>query len=333
MADSQVSVTSVEPSTGSSGGGLLVEIAGAGFRLPPPAVSSGPMASPPPTLEVHIGGHAARDVRVLGSDRLTCIVPAGTPGPADVVVQNLDEMCARLPGEKAALARGFTYVLSPLTPESDLTRLVRTLLQELRRQVMDNVVLTVQTDFDAETGAELHVGQLAELPGLVLVGPELPENRFYSMNELPEASVGPNTFVRRREPYTVDLGFTIVGVSDHTTELLNLMATTQLFFHRNKSLVMTRDAANVEAGTVQYEMDIAPGGGLRTTSQPNESNVRSFSGKFVIRGFDLEDVPGQSGGLIVERGRTVDAVLLDPSEQITSRSASRAPSARSVPCR
>jgi len=40
--------------------------------------------------------------------------------------------------------------------------------QELKRQVLENVVLTVQTDFDADTGDALHLAQVAQMPALVL---------------------------------------------------------------------------------------------------------------------------------------------------------------------
>lgn len=313
------SITSVTPSSGPTGGSLLVEIGGAGFRLPDPPGATGPTVAPTAPVRVFIGGSPARDVRVYADDRLTCIVPTGDAGPADVVVQNLDTTGTPLPGEEATAPHAFTYVLHPLTPEADLTRIVRTLLQELKRQVLENVVLTVQTDFDAETGDELHIAQVAKMPALVLVGPELAEDRFFSLNQLPEQATTPDRFARRRVPYTVDLGFTLVGVSDHTTELLNLMAASQLFFHRNKFLDMPRDPANAEAGSVRYEMDFTPDGDLKVTSQPNESNVRSFSGKFVVRGFDLEDLAGLVGGDVVERGAPVDAVLLQPSQQTAPR--------------
>jgi hypothetical protein len=117
----------------------------------------------------------------------------------------------------------------------------------------------------------------------VLVGPELAKDRFFSLNQLPEVSTGPGQFAQHRAPYTVDLGFTVIGVSDHTTELLNLMSATQLFFHQNCFLELDRDPTNPDAGRVRYEMDIARDGDLKVTSQPNESNVRSFSGRFVVR--------------------------------------------------
>ncbi len=307
-------ITSLTPATGPTGGLTLVEVQGAGFRLPPPPPAMGPTPPLRPTVAVRVGGRPATQVRVIAADRLSFLSPANDPGAADLVVQNLDDDEAPIPGEEATLAGGFTYALPRLAVESDLTRLVRALLREFKRQVLANVVLTVQTDFDAETGDELHLAQLASLPALVLVGPELVEDRFYSLNEPPSSS-SPGAFARRRVPYTVDLGFTIIGTSDHTVELLNLMATTELFFHRNKFLEMERDPANPAVGRVRYELDLRPDGDLKVTTQPNESNVRSFSGAFVIRGFDLEDLAGVPADTVVERGAPVTDVVLEPTQQ------------------
>ncbi|MBN1771104.1 MAG: IPT/TIG domain-containing protein [Deltaproteobacteria bacterium] len=311
------SIDDLNPPSGSTGGRTLVEVTGSAFRLPPPPPAGGPTTALPPTVEVLVGGRRAEDVRVLAADRLTFLTPAHDAGPADVVVHNLADDGAPIPGEEATLPGGFTYVLPKLTAEADLTRLVRTLLRELKRQVNPNVSLTVQTDFDAETGDVLHLTELAALPGLVLVGPELSENRFSSINALPETPAAGGEVERRRVPYTVDLGFTIIGVADHTTELLNLMAATTLFFHRNKHIEMDRDLAAPAAGSIRYEMDFTPDGDLRVTSQPNESNVRSFSGSFVVRGFDLEGLAGVTGDDIVERTSRADEVVLRPPQQLT----------------
>jgi hypothetical protein len=259
---------------------------------------------------VLVGGRPAREVNVFAADRMTCVLPPGDVGPADVVVQNLDAVGVPIPGEQAVAIDAITYVRPPLTVEADLTRLVRVLLQQLKRDVLANVVLTVHTDFDSELGAELHLAQVAQLPGLVLLGPDLAEDRFFSLNQRPEVSTDPGQFAQRRVPYTVGLTFTVVGVANHTIELLNLMVATQLFFHRHKYLELDRDPTNPDAGTVRYEMDIAPDGGLRVTSQPNESNVRSFSGRFVVRGFDLEDLAGFPGEGIVSRGTVTGDVAV-----------------------
>jgi IPT/TIG domain len=314
-----ITITRIHPRIGPTGGGTLVELAGEGFQLPAPAPVVGAASPVGASVRVLVGGRGARDVHVLAPDRLTCRVPPGDAGDADVVIQNLDDTGRPVPDEEAVAPEAFTYVRPSLATEADLTRLVRTLLQELKRQVLANVVLTVQTDFEADTGAELHLAQIAQLPALVLLGPELAENRFYSLNQRPEVPTGPGQFAQRRTPYTVDLGFTVIGVTDHTTELLNLMAATQLFFHRNKTLELDRDPANVAAGSVGYEMDLTPDGDLKVTSQPNESNVRSFSGRFVVRGFDLEDLAGVADEGVVGRGAVTREVVLQAPQRITPR--------------
>jgi hypothetical protein len=311
-------IDSLTPATGPTGGRTLVDVLGSGFRLPPPPPAEGPAPPVGPTVAVLVGSRPALDVDVLASDRLTFLTPPGEAGPADVVVQNLDDDGEPIAGEEATAPGAFAYVQPRLAVESDLTRLVRTLLRELKRQVHPNVSLTVQTDFDAQTGDELHLTELASLPGLVLVGPELTENRFYSLNSPLEVAVGDGTAVRRRVPYTVDLGFTLLGVADHTTELLNLMAATELFFHRNKYLEMDRDAGSPIAGRVRYEMDFTPDGDLRVTSQPNESNVRSFSGSFVVRGFDFEDLAGVAGDGAFARTAPVETAHLEPPQQLVA---------------
>jgi hypothetical protein len=309
------SIFSITPSSGPTAGRLLVELVGSGFQqqtVQHDALGRSVVTSP--GMRVRIRDRAAHDVRVLAEDRLTCVVPAGDPGRADVVVQNLDATGAPVPGELAIARDAFAYVRQPLAVEADLTRLVRALLQEMKRQVIDNVVLTVHTDFEADVGAELHLATIARLPGLVLMGPELAEDRFFSLNQQPELATGPGHFVQRRVPYTVDLGFTVIGVSDHTAELLNLMAATQLFVHRNPYLELDRNPADLSAGPVRYEMDVARDGDLRVTSQPNASNVRSFSGRIVVRGFDLEDLAGFPGERVISRGVATGDVVIPPAQ-------------------
>jgi hypothetical protein len=317
MTAPSITITSILPRSGPTAGGLLLDIAGSGFVLPAAPAPTGPTSPLLSTVRVFVGSRLSRDVRVLAADRLICVLPVGDVGPADVLVENLDADGEPADGEQAIAPGAFTYVRHPLTHEADLTRLVRALLQELKRQVLENVVLTVQTDFDPDTGDELHLSHIAALPALVLIGPELTENRFFSVNQRPELATAPDRFAQRRAPYTVDLGFTVVGVSDHTTELLNLMAATQLFFHRNKVLELDRDPADAHVGRVGYEMDFTPDGDLKVTSQPNEANVRSFSGRFVVRGFDLEDLAGVPDEGVVGRGAVTREVVLEAPQPIT----------------
>ena len=315
------SITSLNPPSGPTGGRTLVDVEGSGFRLPAAPPPSGPTPPPRPPMQVLVGGREATEVRVRAPGRLTFLSPIGDAGAVDVVLRNLDDSGAPIAGEEATLVSGFTYRLPPLAAESDLARLVRTLLRELKRQILPNVSLTVQTDFDAQTGDELHIAELASLPALVLVGPELREDRFYSLNQVPEVAGSAGTGLRRRVPYTVNLAFTLIGASDHTVELLNLMAATELFFHKNKFLEMARNPASLLTGRVRYEMDFAPDGDLRITSQPNESNVRSFSGSFVVRGFDLEDLAGVADEGVTEQTAPADAIVIGPPQQLTTEPA------------
>src|SRR5262245_23027235 len=104
------SISSITPSSGPTGGSLLVEIAGDGFRLP--------TSSDVPSVRMLIGGRAGRDVRVLAVDRLTCLAPAADAGSVDVTLQNLDADGVVVPGEEVTAAQAFTYVLPQLTPEA-----------------------------------------------------------------------------------------------------------------------------------------------------------------------------------------------------------------------
>lgn len=314
-------ITCLEPSIGATGGRSLIEIVGSGFRSAVRPADQ-PGDAPLPAVAVELGGVAALRVAVLGDSRLQVILPPNAPGLVDVVVRNLDDDGMPIPEEETISAGAFTYVRPSLTDESDLARAIRTLIRELKREVLDNVTLTIQTDYADDLDIQLALTHIASLPALILVGPDLRENRFYSINKLPEQLVGSDGFVQRSEPYTIDLGFTIVGVSDHTVELLNLLASTQLFFHRTKFLQVDRDPANAAAGQVGYEMDLEPPGELKVSTQPNSSNIRNFSGAFVVRGVDVERYAGLPDSDVVGRGRQASDVSLPSATRLSGPSGS-----------
>src|SRR6185503_13336633 len=97
--------------------------------------------------------------------------------------------------------------------------LVRAVIDELRRQIVDNVQLTTNTDFgDGVVDAAV----LAKLPGLVLIGPDVRENRFFSENKSRQTPLTDGFSRDMRPAFTVDLVFTLVGVDDNTITTLNL---------------------------------------------------------------------------------------------------------------
>lgn len=303
-------ITRVTPTVAPTAGRLLVEVEGEGFRLPAPPPASGPAGRLPTTVAVRFGRRAARDVRVYSAQRLTCLAPVGDEGASDVVVENLDDDGVPIAGERATLPGAFVYQRPSLAVEADLTRVVRTLLQELKREIVPHVVLTVHTDVQEDTGATLHLASVAQLPALVLMGPELEPDRAYATNASLELPDGDGGYVTYPPPYTVDLSFAILGIASHTTELLNLLALTQLYLHRTTYLEMPRDAADAAAGVVRYELAVARDGALKVATAPNESNLRSFSGRLLIRGFDLEAITEFAVESVVARGDSTDDVVL-----------------------
>lgn len=315
-------ISAVEPSVGATGGGNLVEIRGSHFRLwtiPPP--SGRPLPARTPTVEVLFGGALSPRVIVASATRLFAIAPKTSitlqapehgEGAVSVVVRNIDEDGATIPGESATRSSAYAYRRVQLATESDLSRLTRALLQELKAQVIVNVSIATHTDWDPDAEDGLNTLGIAELPGIALVGPDLSENRRYSLNEQKWQRVGTSLeSVLRRVPYTVDLTFTVVGVSELKAQALNMMAVTQGFFELNKRVSMLRDPSVPSLGSVSYDLDVLPDGDMRMDPTPSDSNVHSFSGRIAIRGFDLEDLAGFSGHQVISRTAQVteDPVL------------------------
>jgi len=283
---------SVAPPRGAAGGGNAVRLTGADFA-DQVAVFFGD--APVTVLNVH---HDA------GLDIADVRTPPHAHGVVDVVLQNLDPIGIPVPGEVASLPDAYRFLRSRLAGETDFIRLVRALLRALKRQVLSQVSMTVAVDYrDTETG-ELELVTVAEIPSVVLSGPRVSENRFYALNEGREDVVpgpaGPE-LARHRPPYTVDLAFTITAVSDHTVELLNLMAAVGTFLNRNRWIDLSRNPADPALGAVRWEMD--PDGDFRT-SLDGPDDLRAFSCGLVIRGFDLDE------GQTRDRGKAVDGVYV-----------------------
>lgn len=188
-----------------------------------------------------------------------------------------------------------------LAAERDLTRLVRALLQRLKADVHANTVLTTSTEYDADSEDGVSVVPVAQLPAIIVSGPTVTPNRFYTSNTGAQRVVqtpdGPE--LQRHSPtLTVDLAFTITGVSTRTVELLNLMGALGAFIHRTRWLELDRDPAQPQLGSVRYELDADAE--FRTQLHQGD-DVRSFTCGVTVRGFDLDE------GEVRERSRSLDA--------------------------
>lgn len=296
-------LSAVLPALGVPGGGNLVELQGTGFRpWSIPAPSNGPAGSFRETVAVTFGGAAATRVAVVSGTKLYCLAPRSPlpvvapdygEGAVDVVVQNLDDSGDPISGEAATLADGYTYQRVQLALESDLTRVVRILIREFRLQVHPNVSSSPHTDYDPNASDLANEVGLATLPGIALLGPELMEDRSRSFNARQIVSAPtPGQFLTRRAPYAVDLAFTLVGLSSRKIESINMMAAVQAFFEANKYLDFDRDPADPNKGTVRHPLHLLPGADMKADAGSNASNLRSFSGRFSLDGFQLEDLTG-----------------------------------------
>lgn len=336
---------SLTPSTGLVSGDQIVAVTGTNFNT---ALQSNPRLNDPyivglpTTVEVLFGTTPAKEVCVFSSTYLTALLPASVAGagPVSVTVTNIDQTTG-LPnaGETVTVTAAFNYAVPIMTSEtayeSDFTRAQGVLLDLITNQLGIKATYAVQTDYDPITGDELHVTQFAQLPGLSLVGPELTENRFYSLNEepvVPDGSiskldgVSSAGFLRTRVPYTVDVVWDVVCASNTKVEFLNLMAAFTMFMHKNKWLYMPRNPANLSAGTVRFELDFVPGEQPKKRGTPNNSNIVVWYAKILIRGFPIEYFAGitdatlDPAGLIpshavVQHGQNADIVrLVEPQE-------------------
>jgi hypothetical protein len=292
-------ITSVQPAAGPSSGGDLVRFVGTDIA---------------DRVRVLFGGVPAKVLFVRDEAGLRVVdvrTPTHAVGVVDVELLNLDAAGDPVPGEAVALPGAYRFSRPTVAREADLTRVIRQLLRELKRQVLANVSATVSVDYDDTTLEGLNVIAMAKVPSLVLSGPTLRPNRFYSANVAHEDVVdgisGPE-LVRRKPPYTVDLVFTITAASERTAELFNLMAAVATFLNRNRWLKLARDPADAARGTVRWELDAD---GEFRTQLAGKDDVRAFTCGFVVRGFDVDE------GLPLDLGKRVAEPELLASQAIT----------------
>lgn len=281
------SITSLSVASGPSSGGDLVVLRATGLSARV-AVTFGDTAAEVVSIRPEASGFVAQ-VRT----------PPHGEAVVDVSVQNLDAAGAPIAGEIATLTSAYRFLRPRIAREADLTRVVRALLRELKRQVIENVSLSVAVDFDDTPLDGVDVVSVAKLPSLVLSGPRVKENRFYSSNEPHEevvAAPGGPELQRRRPSYTVDVEFGLTGASDRAVELLNLIAAVATFFSRNRWLELPRDPDDGAKGNVRWELD--PTGELRTALD-GKDDVRAFTWALVVRGFDVDE------GLPLDVGKAV----------------------------
>ena len=298
---------SVTPDEFHPGGRQLVRVEGANFELPPAPPATGYVGgSDPVTVEVEVDGRAAEEVKVWSSTLLTFLAPAyrgdpsalaSSPGLAvDLTIRNVtgpeeDTFAGAVAYSRPSLARA----------DGPLKHVVRTLLRELRRQVIDNVAMATQVDFDGDTADALDIVELAAIPALALFGPDIQEDRFRRTSQREATSDIPSlTFSKNRVPRVCQLGFEATLTARGAGELQQLTQELIDFFNRNPRLEVDADTADPTAGQRAFDMFLDSGPTRVGTA--NADDIYSANATFTVHGVPID----ADDGTQVEFGYMLD---------------------------
>lgn len=321
-------ILSISPNGGHTGGQTYVELTGSNFRLPTPQPlnpATGKVPAPPASFRVLFGGIAAVMVAVVSPYLAFCKTPVSDPseGPVDVVVQNLADDGTVL--EEATLPACWRFIRPELTStgESDVARIIRSLIQDLKRQITPNVYWPSSSDYDEHTEDLLNEVEIPAFPAIVFANISFEENPVYKTSEpieVPDPE-DPDGFVMYAPPEMVDIVIPIIGSSDNSAELINLSNAVRRFFRKTIHVKMLRDPDAVPGEMLQWDLGWDP---TPTSMQiaASSSNVKTFSGTARIIGFPIEQLyglprggPGTPDGeheSVVATGKTMETLQLEP---------------------
>lgn len=219
---------------------------------------------------------------VLSATQILVRTPPHDPGACALTIKNLDDG-EPIAGETTTRSDAYQFKRPDLAPDTHLNTVVKELILDLRRQLLENSVLTTHTDYDDNAEDGLRMITTAELPVLVLVGPRTSENRFYSDNEAYSQDFPDGTHLRERPVQVVDLLFTVICATDNENELLNLLHLFGDYVQNNPYLYLRRG----QDDQLRYEFAYNGDGAPRVQSVENLSNVRHFSAEVVVRAVPL----------------------------------------------
>lgn len=289
-----LTVTSVSPASGLTGGRELAVIDGTDFNI---SVDSDGKAR----MRVKFGAAEATRVRVRSTTRLDCLTPISPlndPGVVSVTVEDLDAVTS------ATLANAFTYKRPTIGGvKSDLWYVVDRLIVEMRRQIIANVVLTTQIEYDADPSDILDVVENAKVPALVLVGPDVTETRGPHARIIEDLEpVGGGAWERRRSQDVETLRFMLHVIDDKTVRATNLLKEVISFFRRNDVLRVPRDSSDPNSPIEEIEMRPPNPGSWRSNTNANNFNLRHYSGEFSIVGVPI----GHDDAILTTQGGDAD---------------------------
>jgi hypothetical protein len=291
-------LTSITPDNGHPGGRELIRIDGSNFELPPSPAPTGYVGgSVPESVQVEIDGEFATDVKVWTSGILTCLTPPyrGTPSSlshdpgyaVDVTIRNLTGP------EEDTFTDAFSYKRRDLARrDGALAHVCKTLVRELRRQVIDNVAVATQVDFDGDPSDGLDIVELATVPALTLFGPDMTEDKARRGDiERPQArDLTELEYYKHRYPRIEIVSFEVGLVARGTTQSANLIQEFIGFFNRYPKLVVDIDSTDPSAGTVEFDMFLT--NDPSRIGRKTHDDILTYSATFEIHGVPIDsDTP------------------------------------------
>jgi hypothetical protein len=305
-------IATVDPTSGLTTGGNVVQITGTGFRLPPSPPATGPVGGvAQQTVSVMFEGTRAVWAEAASSTLLLTRVPRWDgawdilPAALDVRVANLDDAGAEIAGENVTAGDAYTIGRPGLAAESFLQSVSGEVLKIFKRHLLENSFITTSRDFD-NNPADLERA-IAEAPVIYLMGPTTPVNRLFSANQVDaQEQVGdPLRYERQKPSVTTDVNFDIRVFAQGERHIIGL---------HQELMHLFDDVPYLTIGDYRYDFRMPFARFPVSVNVPNHSDLYSVRAGCSVIGVHIDRV----SGTIVERGWTLEDNDGEPVVEIQS---------------
>jgi hypothetical protein len=265
-------INSISPNTGSSRGGELIRLVGAG------------MAS---RVSVSFGGVQAEVVGVMVDGSMAMVrAPRVGAGVVDVTLSNLDAGGVPVPGEAVTVQNSYAFSRPDFLEESPLAQLTRHLLRLIKHEVVTSTSSDLTAvDYDESPDNDVRILEMSEVPGVVLAGPrDVKRNNFYrrvdprplAINGLPGQSrlFGPSL--------TVDASFIAYCATRGKVQTLNLINEVLRAVHLNGYLRIPLTPGGQEIG--RWKLNIG-----EIKMPPPKDGIHVASVDLTVVGFNIDE--------------------------------------------
>jgi len=170
-----------------------------------------------------------------------------------------------------------------------------------------NVIYNTDIDFSS-TGIGI---DLAKLPAMYMLGPNMPRNDLFTSHQKPSERYGaplpdstvPSKFRTFTAEEAIDLVFQLVILCNHQDTFLTITDKVHAYFMNGKSVSAEKCPGEPARGTNAYEIDLV--GRLSSTLMANRSNLKQAVGQLIVRGVLVSD-----GQIFQESGVAAEVPIL-----------------------